>query len=168
MMRIPDAVVDALENTTLPLRGCALLASAVQQRLLRARDLRPRLAGAGILPNRRVYLAVAGDIEGGAQSLNEIDFRPLARRAGLPPPIAQSVRVDRQGRRRYLDADFGAFGVEIDGAVHLKPLAWWEDTWRLNEITIGGKPMLRFPSVGIYLHKDRVVDQLRAAATRWL
>jgi len=168
MMRIGPAVVDALENTALPLRGCALMAAVVQQRIMRATDLRPLLTAAHTLPNRAIYLAVAGDIEGGAQSLTEIDFRPLARLAGLPKPSYQAVRVDRFGRRRYLDADFGPFAVEIDGAVHLKPLTWWEDTWRLNEVTIGGKPTLRFPSVGIYLHRARVVDQLRAAGARWL
>lgn len=167
MMRIPDALVDALETTSLKLRGCALLAAVVQQRLIRAVDLRPRLIETTTLPNRAVYLAVAGDIEGGAHSLTEIDFRPLARRAGLPTPICQAVRRDRLGRRRYLDADFGPFAVEIDGAVHLKPLTWWDDTWRLNEVTIAGKPTLRFPSVGIYVDQDRVVDQLEAARRRW-
>jgi len=92
----------------------------------------------------------------------------LARRAGLPAPRGQAVRLDRQGRRRYLDADFGGFAVEVDGAVHLKPLDWWADTWRLNEIIIGGKPTLRFPSVGIYLQGDRVIEQLRLAGRRWL
>lgn len=168
MMRVAPATLDALENTTLPLRGCALMAALVQQRLLRPGDIRPLVASAGTLPHRAAYLAVAGDIEGGAQSLNEIDFHAIARRAGLPPPISQAVRLDRFGRRRYLDADFRAFAVEVDGAVHLKPLTWWDDTWRLNEITIGGKPVLRFPSVGIYLHRDRVIDQLRAAVRQWL
>jgi hypothetical protein len=99
---------------------------------------------AGTLPHRASYLAVAGDIEGGARSLTEIDFRLLARLAGLPTPRGQAVRLDRLGRRRYLDADFGTFAVEVDG------------------------PTLRFPLVGIYLQRDRVVDQLRAAGQRWL
>jgi hypothetical protein len=153
---------------TLPLRGCALLAALVQQRLVRASELRSVVQAAGTLPHRRLYLNVAGDIEGGAHSLLEIDFRALARAAGLPAPRGQSVRLDRLGRRRYLDADFDVFGVEVDGAVHLKPLAWWDDMFRLNDIVIADKPMLRFPSVGIRLERREVVEQLRRAAERWL
>ncbi len=166
-MRADLALVDALEHVRLPLRGCALLAAVVQQRLFRAETMRPLLERETTLPHRATYLRVAGDIEGGAHSLTEIDFRRIARQAGLPAPIGQAVRLDRYGRRRYLDADFGGFGVEVDGAVHLKPIAWWEDMFRLNDVVIRDKPMLRFPSVGIYLRRAEVVDQLRQAASRW-
>jgi hypothetical protein len=166
-MRVGVALVDALEHITLPLRGCALLAAVVQQRLIRASDLPSLLVREPRLPNRATYLTVANDIEGGALSLLEIDFRRIARRAGLRAPVGQSIRTDAQGRRRYLDADFGSWGVEVDGAIHLKPLAWWDDMFRLNDIVIRSKPMLRFPSVGIYLRECEVVEQLRHAAARW-
>lgn len=161
-------MVSALEHNPLPLRGCALLAAVVQQRLIRAADLRPLIEDQRTLPNRSLYLAVTGDIEGGAHSLLEIDFRDLARRAHIAAPLGQAVRTDRNGRRRYLDADFGGFGVEVDGAIHLRPLNWWDDMWRLNDVVIGGKPMLRFSSVGIRLEPQRVIDQLRSAGQRWL
>ena len=167
-VRVGPAIVSALEQTELPLRGCALLAAVVQQRMIRAGDLRPLIVGTTTLPHRPLYVAASGDIEGGAHSLLEIDFRHLARRADIPAPRGQSVRGDARGRRRYLDADFGPFGVEVDGALHLRPLAWWDDMWRLNDVVIGGKPMLRFSSVGIRLDADRVVEQLRRAAQRWL
>ena len=166
-MRLEPALLDALENMALPTRGCALLAAVVQQRLLPASRVRPLIAAEPTLPHRELYVAIAGDIEGGAQSLLEIDFRRLARAAGIPAPIGQSVRLDRSGRRRYLDADFGGFGVEVDGAIHLKPLTWWDDMFRLNDIVIRHKPMLRFPSVGIRLRSTEVIEQLRLAAHRW-
>jgi hypothetical protein len=168
MVRVGPAVVGALEQTVLPLRGCALLAAVVQQRLLRPADVRPLVAATTTLPRRSLYVAAAGDIEGGAHSLLEIDFHQLARRAGIPAPRGQSLRTDARGRRRYLDADFGAFVAEVDGALHLRPLTWWDDMWRMNDIVIGGKPMLRFSSVGIRLDADRVIEQLRRAAQRWL
>jgi hypothetical protein len=168
MTRVGPALISALENNTLPLRGCALLAAVVQQRLLRPDDIRPLIASTSTLPHRSLYVATAGDIEGGAHSLLEIDFRALARRAGIPAPVGQAVRPDRFGRRRYLDADFGGFGVEVDGAIHLKPLAWWDDMFRLNDIVIRNKPMIRFPSVGIRLRRTEVIEQLRQAADRWL
>jgi hypothetical protein len=168
MVRVGPALLGALEQNALPLRGCALIAAVVQQRLLRAADVRPLITTTMTLPHRSLYVAAAGDIEGGAHSLLEIDFRQLARRAGIPAPRGQSVRTDARGRRRYLDADFGAFLAEVDGALHLRPLTWWDDMWRMNDVVIGGKPMLRFSSVGIRLDPDRVTEQLRRAGQRWL
>jgi hypothetical protein len=167
MVRVGPALVSALEQNDLPLRGCALLAAVVQQRMIRAADLRPLVTAATTLPHRSLYVAAAGDIEGGAHSLLEIDFHQLARRARIPTPRGQSVRTDARGRRRYLDADFGSFGVEVDGALHLRPLTWWDDMWRMNDVVIGGKPMLRFSSVGIRLDSGRVIEQLQRAAQRW-
>jgi hypothetical protein len=126
MVRVGPAIVSALEQNELPLRGCALLAAVVQQRLIRTADVRPLVAATTTVPHRSLYVAAAGDIEGGAHLLLEIDFRQLARRAGIPAPCGQSVRADARGRRRYLDADFGPFGVEVDGALHLRPLTWWD------------------------------------------
>ncbi|MDQ1746251.1 MAG: hypothetical protein QOD07_514 [Frankiaceae bacterium] len=167
VMRASVALVDALEHMRLPLRGCALLAAVVQQRLLPAEALRPLLADERTLPHRGLYLAVAGDIEGGAHSLLELDFGRLARRAGIAPPRRQTVRLDAFGRRRYLDADFDGFAVEVDGAVHLRPLQWWDDMHRQNALVIAGKPILRFASVGVRNDSATVVAQLRAAARRW-
>lgn len=167
MMRPTVALVDALEHIERPLRGCALLAAVVQQGLVRAGALRGLLAAERTLPARSLYLAVAGDIAGGSHSLSEIDFVGLARRAGLPPPRRQSVRADRTGRRRYLDAEFDTFAVEVDGAVHLRPATWWDDMARQNAILLAGTPVLRFASVAVRLHPEEVIAQLRAAHERW-
>jgi hypothetical protein len=166
-MRIEPAILDALDGAATPLTGCALLAAVVQQRLLPAHRLRATLEPALRLRNRALYLSVAGDIEGGAHSLLEIDFGQIARQAGVPPPIAQSRRVDAHGRVRYLDADFGGYACEVDGAVHLRPLAWWDDMFRQNALVIGGKPILRFPAVAIRLRKPQIYQQLRLAHSRW-
>jgi hypothetical protein len=167
MMRLDVAVVDALEQMTSPTRGCALLAALVQQGLIHADALRPLVLAERTLPRRGLYAAVAGDIAGGSHSLLEIDFVKLARRAGLPPPRRQSIRVDGTGRRRYLDADFRTFAVEVDGAVHLKPTTWWDDMARQNAIVLAGTPLLRFPSVAVRLHPEQVIAQLKAAYRRW-
>ena len=167
VMRREVALLDALEHIATPLRGCALLSAVVQQRLWAAGTLSPLLTAERTLPHRRLYVAVAEDIAGGSQSLLEIDFVKLAREAGIRPPFRQAVRVDRAGRRRYLDADFDTFAVEVDGAVHLKPMTWWDDMFRQNSIVLSGKPVLRFPSVGLRLYPDVVVGQLREAHARW-
>jgi hypothetical protein len=166
-MRLDLAIVDALQNMASPVRGCALLAALVQQRIVAADRLHRIVGGVATLRRRNVYLRVVRDIEGGSHSLTEIDFVRLAREAGIERPVRQAVRVDGFGRRRYVDAEFRGFFVEVDGAVHLRPLAWWDDMMRQNELVLTGKPVLRFPSVGIYLRRGDILAQLRAAAARW-
>jgi very-short-patch-repair endonuclease len=84
----------------------------------------------------------------------------------LAEPARQVVRVERCGRRRYLDAEWtSATGrrlvVEVDGALHLAPARWWDDQLRQNELVIDGRPVLRFPTVIVRHEPLVVVDQLR-------
>jgi hypothetical protein len=162
-VRPARAIVDAAAWTSQPRLACALLIASVQQRVTRVPDLRAALGAAGEVRHCAQLRLVLSDIAGGADSLAEIDLTKLARRAGLPPPLRQSVRIDADGKRRYLDVDFGAFSVEVDGGVHLRPLNFWADARRQNDLIIGGERILRFPSVAIRLEEDLVVAQLRRA-----
>jgi len=157
------AVIDAAAWTRSPKIACALMVAAAQQRVVPVRLLRGELAAVGQVRHRGVLLAILADIEGGADSLAEIDFVKLARRAGLPPPRRQSIRVDAAGRRRFLDVDFGCFSVEIDGGFHIRPLNYWDDARRQNDLLLTGKRILRFPSVAIRVEPQIVMEQLRAA-----
>lgn len=112
--------------------------------------------------------AILSDIEGGAQSLAEIDFGKLCRRYELPEPQRQVVRVDGDGRRRYLDAllvgpDGREVGVEIDGAHHMEADQWDRDLDRGNEISIGGTLVLHFTATTIRTQPGRVAAQLERA-----
>ena len=118
---------------------------------------------AGAIRHGRILRSILADIEGGADSLSEIDFVVLARKAGLPPPIRQSIRYDSAGRRRYLDVDFGTFVVEVDGGVHLHAPNYWADARRQNELVLGGDRVLRFSSYAIRAEEDVVIAQLRRA-----
>jgi hypothetical protein len=162
--RIDRSVIDASAWTSSDRRACGVLCAAVQQSLTTADGLLDALARAGPVRRRRLIGLTLGDIQGGAQSLLEIDFVALAALAGLPPPRQQVVRTDAAGRRRYIDVDFEIFDVEVDGAVHLLPSNYWDDMDRQNELTIGGSRLLRFSTVAIRLEPDKVVSQLRRAA----
>ena len=146
-VRPARAVVDAASWTDQPRIACALLIASVQQRVTTVGALREALDAAGAIRHGRHLRAVLADVEGGADSLSEIDLTKLAKLAGLPSPIRQSVRLDSQGRRRYLDVDFGAFSVEIDGGLHLRPLNYWADAQRQNDLVIGGERILRSPAL---------------------
>jgi hypothetical protein len=81
------------------------------------------------------------DAAGGAESIAEVDFARLCRRHGLPEPSRQAVRVDAAGRRRYRDAYFDRWRlqVEIDGSHHMQVNSWYADMRQHNEITIAGE-----------------------------
>jgi len=78
----------------------------------------------------------------------------------------QALRSEPGRKTGYLDAEFDlpdgtVVAIEVDGSVHVQPMAWWDDTSRQNELVIGGRPVLRYPSLMIRLEPQAVVDQLR-------
>jgi len=163
---LAPALIRAAGSFVRPRPGCAILAAAVQQRLVGAAELNRAAAMATRVRHRAAMLTAIGDIAMGAQALSEIDFVRLCRDAGLPPPRQQVVRRDSQGRRRYLDAtwdlpDGRTLVVEVDGALHLEARQWKADQLRQNEIVIGGALVLRFPSDVIRHEPQLVIAQLR-------
>jgi hypothetical protein len=157
------SIIDAATWTTQPRTACALVAAAVQQRVVPVQNLRMQMALSTEIRHHSILTSILADIEGGADSLSEIDFTVLARKAGLPPPIRQSIRLDSDGRRRYLDADFDTFVAEVDGGVHLDAQRYWDDAYRQNEIVLGGDRVLRFSTMAIRLDEKAVLAQLRRA-----
>ncbi|HZE48304.1 MAG TPA: hypothetical protein VE074_02010 [Jatrophihabitantaceae bacterium] len=166
--RVAPAAVIAASTFRTPRPAVGLLAATVQRRLTSAADLRAALSRAPRTRHRAALVAAVGDIEMGAHALSEIDFIRLCRRNGLPPPTQQSVRVELDGRRRYLDAEWvledgRRVVVEVDGAVHLAPRTWFDDQLRQNEVTLAGAIVLRYPSVIVREESGIVVTQLRRA-----
>jgi hypothetical protein len=140
----------------------------VQQRLVTADHLRQALAARGRVRHRRALALAIEDIAQGALALSEIDLGQLCRRHRLPQPERQAVRVDRVGRRRYVDAEWLSrtgkrIVAEIDGALHLAPRRWWDDQLRQNEFVISGDLILRFPTVIVRYEELLVADQLGRA-----
>ena len=111
------------------------------------------------------------DIAGGAEALSEIDFGKLCRKHGLLVTGQQQVRLDGQGKQRYIDGyvvgpNGARAAYEVDGAPHLAVLSYWQDMERSNELLIAGQPLLRFPSLVVRTEGQKVVDQLRRALNR--
>lgn len=164
--RPASALVLATEGLPNVRYACALLAAGVQQRLVPATALHPALDRLPKLRNHHALRLAVYDIEQGAQALSEIDFVALCRRYRLPLPIQQAVRVEPNGRRRYLDAvwrraDGSLLAAEVDGAIHRRPERWMADDLRQNEVVIGGTPVLRYPTVIVRGEPALVADQLR-------
>jgi hypothetical protein len=168
LQRAPGAALLAAADLTSPRWACGLLAATVQQRLASTDELAAALASASRLRYRALLSAAVSDISGGSQALSEIDFYRLCRRHDIPLPERQTVRHERSGRRRYLDAtwrraDGRLVVVEVDGALHLAVRQWWQDQARQNELSIDGALVLRFPSVMVRTDELQVVEQLRRA-----
>lgn len=133
-----------------------------QQRLISAARLELAWRGVRRSPKRRFLDAIVTDVTNGAQSLGELDFTRMARRAGLPAPSHQSVRTGAGGRV-YLDISWDEVGlvVEIDGGHHALALNPIDDALRDNDRVVAGERVLRIPVIGFRIAQDRFMQQVR-------
>jgi hypothetical protein len=165
--RLPGALILAAGGFAQPRPAIGLIAAGVQQRRVRADELRSALARAPHIRHHAILLASIEDIAQGSHALSEIDFISLCRRAHLPLPRRQTIRM-HGGRRRYLDAEWELphgrrLVVEVDGALHLVPARWYADQLRQNDLVLDGTMVLRFPSVVVRTEEQLVLRQLRRA-----
>jgi hypothetical protein len=148
-------------------RAWRLVVAPIQARQLRAEQIKDELEKAGRVRHRQTLRLLLLDLEGGAQALSEVAFLRFCRRQGFPTPRCQS-RLDTQGRRRYLDAEFVSRSgrlvrVEIDGGIHLKLAVRAKDTIKDNDAHIAGELVLRYASISIYTDDPEAVRQIRLA-----
>jgi hypothetical protein len=170
--RVARSLVDAAQWSASHDATRALVADAFRRRLVGLDDLVGVLDQLPRAKHRRWIRQVAIEAAGGAFSLPELEYVRLGRRAGLPEPSRQVIRVDSRGHRRYLDVRYDEWrvAVEIDGGQHIEPAAWWADMRRQNDLWIAGERVLRFPAWAIRERPDEVIAQVRAAlsAAGWL
>lgn len=163
--RLARSLVDAASWAQSDGAARAILASGVQQRLVRPQELIDVALPVRNLRRRKLILTTADDVRGGSHSLPELEFLRLCRRFSLPTPSRQAARRDRHGRRRWLDVFWDDFGlvVEIDGLFHMSAAHWWADMWRGNDHTVAREGLLRYPSFAIRDEPARVAGQIAAA-----
>lgn len=164
--RIARSLVDAAAWMPTDRGAMAVLAAGVQQRLVRPQQLMEQVDANARLRRRRMIGFALADIAGGAQALSELDFTTLVVRGfRLPEPDRQLSRVDKAGRRRYLDAAWDRWKVvaEIDGAAHLEALEHWSDMDRDNQLKLAGYQVLRFPAFMVRADPGYVAMTIRAA-----
>lgn len=162
---VARSAIDAASWSTTARTSCGMLAAVVQQRLTTAAHLLTALDSAGRVRHRRVMRLALADIGGGADALSEIDMGRLCKKHGLGVVVRQQVRIDGQGRRRYLDGvlvakDGASVAFEVDGAPHMSVGRWSQDMHRANELLIVGQPLFRFSNITIRTEPALVVDQL--------
>lgn len=143
-----------------------LLAAVVQQRLTTPTLLLSELTLMRPLRRAALFRAVLRDIEGGAQSLAEIDLGRVCRRFGLPPPTRQRRRRDAAGRWRFLDCEWrlpdGTVVVlEVDGGFHMATEHWEEDMSRQRRLSGPGRVIVRCSARELRDEPETVVADLR-------
>lgn len=143
------------------------VAAAVQQRIVRADDLRSALQDMPKLKRRALVRAVLDDVQLGAHASSELDFLRLLRRNRLPPPDELQL-LPRTNKVCYLDAVWKRQRVaaEVDGAHHIEVGAWDADVLRANEVVVAhradGVVLVRFTTGNLRNDEPVVVQQLRA------
>ncbi len=164
--RLPRSIVDIAVASRGRDDVRAVLAAGVQQGLVLAADLRAAVLRAGPRRRRALMLTTLSDIAGGSHSLPELQMLALLRQACLREPDQRQKRL-RNGRW-YLDMWWEAprLAVEVDGGLHRMTERWWGDLDRMNEVGLGDRLVLRFPSHVIRERPERVADQLRRGLAR--
>ena len=137
-------------------RTRALIAAAVQQRLLRPADLSRVVEARPTLPKRLLIRETIADVVGGAHSLPELDYARALRRAALPEPTRQR-KVCRPNGVWYLDNDFDDWlvTVEVNGMQHLELLASEADDVRRGGLQRRGRLVVDVSSYSVR-HRERV------------
>lgn len=116
------------------------IAAVVQQRLTTPAKLRSALSS--MSPRRRAkeFRLLLDDLEGGAQSLAEVDVKKACREFGVAPPTSQTRRRDRGGRARFTDCEWRltdgrVLVLEVDGSFHDDVLEASEHRARNRKLT---------------------------------
>jgi hypothetical protein len=143
-----------------------LLAALVQQRLTTPASLRDQLEAMRPLRRARLFRATLTDIEGGADSLAELDIGRLCRRGGLPRPRRQTMRRDSTGKRRFTDCEWGlddgrVLILEIDGAFHMDVQHWEDDLARQRRLSGQGRVIVRCTARELRENPDSVLADLK-------
>lgn len=125
-----------------------LLAAVVQQRLTTPSLLFGELAGMAPLRRAAHFRRLLREIEGGAQSVAEIDVRRMCKAFGLAPPVRQVKRKDASGRTRFTDcewrlADGRILVLEVDGSFHLEVDHWEDDIARQRALSAVDRIVVR-------------------------
>jgi hypothetical protein len=158
------AVVEMASAATSDNRTRAVIAAAVQQRLLRAEAMSTYVNTRRTLPKRRLIRETIADVAGGAHSLPELDYARVLRRAGLPAPTRQR-KICRPNGVWYLDNDFDGWlvTVEVNGMQHHDLLASESDDVRRGGLQARGRLVVDLSSYTVR-HRERIAALRTAEA----
>lgn len=141
--------------------------ACVQQGLTTPERLRPWIRTLRPLRRAADLRVLLGDLEGGSQSLAEIDVLRACRTMGLAPPRRQKRRTGRDGRVRYTDLEWDlpdgrVLVLEVDGAFHADFEQYTADVRRSRSLTTPGRIVVRCTTLELRHEAHQVAADLRA------
>lgn len=143
-----------------------LIAAVVQQGLATPDTLRAWIDRLQPLRRTHQFRRLLDEIDGGAQSLAEVDLARVLRRHSLPPPDRQSKRRDASGRVRYIDAEWqlrdgSVVRLEVEGPFHMEVANWQDDMQRARSLAEPGVVQLRCTSLELRDDPGPLIRDLR-------
>lgn len=144
-----------------------VLAAAVQQRLTTPTALLGWIDRMRPLRRAPQLRRVLSEIDGGAQSVAELDVARMCRASGLALPRRQIRRQDRAGRGRWTDCEWRLLDgrilvLEVDGGFHLEVEHWEDDLARQRSLTAADRLVVRCSARELRETPERVARDLRA------
>ncbi|MDQ6642760.1 MAG: hypothetical protein M3Y66_09740 [Actinomycetota bacterium] len=148
LARLEPAVLLYAGYTQSQRTALGLLAACVQQRLTTPERLLAWLVRMRPLRRARAFRAALAEMDGGAQSLAELDVARMCRRHGLPRPARQVRRRDAGGRLRFTDCEWRlpdgrSVVLEVDGGFHMEVEHWEDDLVRQRALSAHGRLVVR-------------------------
>lgn len=145
----------------------AILAAAVQQQLTAPTELREWIDRLQPLRRARLLKQTLDDIEGGSQSLAELDIRRMCRTFGIARPARQVKRRDASGRLRYTDCEWRlpdgrTLILEVDGGFHMDVDHWEDDLARQRALAATDRIIVRCTAREARDDPARVARDLKA------
>lgn len=143
-----------------------LLSALVQQQLATPDSLRLWIDRLQPLRRTHQFRRLLDDVDGGAQSLAEVDLARVLRRHRLSQPDRQTRRRDSSGRVRYTDAEWRLpdgtiVMLEVDGGFHMEVEHWQEDITRARGLARPGVVQLRCTSLELRDNPEPLMRDLR-------
>ena len=143
------------------------IAAVVQQRLTTPAKLRSALSSMSPLRRAKEFRLLLDDLEGGGQSLAEVDVKKACREFGVAPPTSQTRRRDRGGRTRFTDCEWRltdgrVLVLEVDGSFHDDVLEASEHRARNRKLTTTSRIVVQCSAYEVRHEPWEVMEDLIA------
>jgi len=140
MCRVEPAVVMWASRQQSGRTAEGVLAATVQQGLASPAGLFEWVDRLSPLPSARRLRVALTEIQGGSQSVGELDVRRMCRQFGLHVPDRQIRRRDASGRLRFTDCEWRLVDgrtlvLEVDGGFHMETEHWEDDIARQRALS---------------------------------